>query len=71
MYILNNIMAKEIEYKKQGDGRDSWKITNEENGECYMVYEDPNKKPTPEVDVLGLLQKLSTEELTVLKQFLK
>lgn len=39
-------MEKKIEFKLQGDGRDSWIITNiDDNGNIiskYMVYENPN-----------------------------
>ena len=38
-------MRKEYTYKLQGDGRDSWKVSEyDENDElisAYMVYEDP------------------------------
>jgi hypothetical protein len=41
-------MRKEYKYKLQGDGRDSWIVTEfDENNELinkYMVYEDPNKQ---------------------------
>lgn len=40
-------MEKQITYKKQGDGRDSWRIDEIENESVinsYMVYEDPNKQ---------------------------
>lgn len=70
-------MTKEIRYKLQGDGRDSWEICeyNEDNIliSKYMVYEDPNEKPIPDVDVIGLLTKMkqdSPEEFEKLKQLL-
>lgn len=38
-------MRKEYEYKLQGDGRDSWTVTEYNNLNeaisVYMVYEDP------------------------------
>ena len=39
-------MKKKYTYKKQGDGRDSWRVEVYENGvliECYMVYEKPKE----------------------------
>jgi len=40
-------MRKEYQYKLQGDGRDSWIVSefNDENElvNKYMVYEDPTK----------------------------
>ena len=39
-------MRKEYQYKLQGDGTDSWVVSeyneNDELVSCYMVYEDPN-----------------------------
>ena len=39
-------MRKEYQYKIQGDGRDSWTVTefndNDEVITRYMVYEDPS-----------------------------
>ena len=68
-------MAQEIIYKQQGDGRDSWTVkTIDENGDmvsCEMVYEDPNKKPIPSVDVIGIIKALSPDELNQLKALLK
>lgn len=62
-------------YKKQGDGRDSWTVTEtDDNGQLinrYMVYEDPTVKPVPNVDVIKLLQSLSPEEITQIKQILQ
>jgi hypothetical protein len=43
-------MTKEIKYKSQGDGRDSWEISEYEGDVLmnrFMVYKDPNKSPTP------------------------
>jgi hypothetical protein len=38
-------MKKEYQYKLQGDGRDSWRVTEfnefDEIISVYMVYEDP------------------------------
>jgi hypothetical protein len=37
-------MEKKYTYKKQGDGRDSWRVEIFENEvliDCYMVYEKP------------------------------
>ena len=47
LVILNVLnMRKEYQYKLQGDGRDSWTVTeyNDLNEiiSVYMVYEDPN-----------------------------
>lgn len=68
-------MTKEYVYKKQGDGRDSWTcIEKDEQGNevnRYMVYENPEVKPVPVVDVVKLLQSLSPEELTAIKEILK
>jgi hypothetical protein len=41
-------MRKEIQYKLQGDGRDSWVVSEfneiDELVNKYMVYEDPTKQ---------------------------
>lgn len=67
-------MRKEVSPKLQGDGRESWVIKEYDENDSlitsYMVYEDPNIKPIPSVDVIGIIQSLSTEELTQLKQIL-
>lgn len=67
-------MRKETTYKLQGDGKDSWAIKEYDENDIlitsYMVYEDPNIKPIPNVDVIGIIQNLSTEELSQLKQLL-
>lgn len=43
-------MVREIKYKQQGDGRDSWEI-REIEGEvlvnAYMVYQNPENLSTP------------------------
>lgn len=49
-------MEKQITYKLQGDGRDSWRIDEIENGEAvssYMVYEDPNKPIELDINLLS------------------
>lgn len=66
-------MEKQIKYKLQGDGSDSWDISEYEGDELitrYMVYEDPTVLPVPKVDVVGLLNSLSAEELSQVKQIL-
>lgn len=58
-------MENIITYKQQGDGRDSWRIDEIENGEIitsYMVYEDPNNEPVINID------SLTDEQLLKLKQ---
>lgn len=72
-------MEKIIEYKKQGNGQDSWVIKYIENGhevKCReVVYEDPNLPPKKikldniDIDTLASadLQKLANK----LKAFLK
>lgn len=68
-------MGKEYIYKKQGDGSDSWTcIETDDEGNVitkYMVYENPNAKPIPTVDVVGLLLSLKPEELQAVKELLK
>ena len=62
-------MEKIITYKEQGDGRDSWRIDEVENGEIitsYMVYEDPNKEPVIDINSLTGDQLL---KLNSLQQF--
>lgn len=62
------------EYKRQGDGRDSWTVTEtDQNGNVlnkYMVYEDPNKPAVPNVDVVALLQSLPQEQIEQIRQIL-
>ena len=43
-------MEKKYTYKLQGDGRDSWRCDEIENGivlNSYMVFESPNKEQLP------------------------
>lgn len=65
---------KTYTYKKQGDGSDSWTcIETDDEGNVitkYMVYENPNAKPIPTVDVVGLLRSLKPEELQEIKNIL-
>lgn len=66
---------KTYTYKKQGDGSDSWIcIETDDEGNVitkYMVYENPNAKPIPIVDVVGLLLSLKPDELQAVKELLK
>jgi hypothetical protein len=55
-------MANIYTYKKQGDGRDSWRV-EEPNGEVYMVYEDPTKLESLEQKAIRLSNEL--EEIIV------
>ena len=57
-------MSNKITYKKQGDGRDSWRI-EEPNGQIYMVYEDPNIS-----ELVKQFKKLSKDEIKIIKQLL-
>jgi len=66
-------MYKEFEYKKQGDGTDSWTYTewdSEAKTEMlnkYMVYEDPNT-PTKGVDMSNVdLSTMTAEQIQQLK----
>lgn len=64
-------MITEHTYKLQGDGRDSWIVSEyDENNNLvnkYMVYEDPNKpKPT----ALEAILNASPEEIEQIKQLL-
>lgn len=66
-------MTKEIKYKKQGDGRDSWEIKEYDVDKlvnAYMVYEDPNK-PVGKVDLVSILSNATPEEIAFLKEVLK
>lgn len=66
-------MTREITYKLQGNGKDSWEIKEYVGPvllNAYMVYEDPYIKPTPDVDVIGMLQKMTPEEINQIKQIL-
>jgi len=59
-------MSYTYEYKKQGDGTDSWvAIETNDKGivvNKYMVYEDPFKS-----DFIKMLEKASIEDLKFLK----
>lgn len=65
---LYRIMEKRYTYKKQGDGRDSWRCDEIEDGvivNSYMVFEDPNPKP---IDISGVdIDTLTDEQLLKLK----
>jgi hypothetical protein len=66
-------MGKTVRYKKQGTGEDSWEIIECDGDEViahYMTYEDPNKLPSPEVDIVSILMKKTPEELNQIKQIL-
>jgi hypothetical protein len=62
-------MATTYTYKRQGNGVDSWTVTEtDSNGEVtsiYMVYEDPNKKAT-----IREFEKLSTEDIASFKSII-
>lgn len=62
-------MATTYTYKRQGNGVDSWTVTEtDSNGEVtskYMVYEDPNKKAT-----IREIEKLTTEEIASFKSII-
>jgi hypothetical protein len=45
-------------YKKQGDGRDSWRVETPE-GEIYMVYEDPTNVESLEKKAIRLSSELN------------
>ena len=61
-------MEKRYTYKKQGDGKDSWRCDEIEYGvivNSYMVFEDPNPKP---IDISGIdIDTLTDEQLLKLK----
>lgn len=63
-------MEKVYTYKKQGDGRDSWRCDEIENGNIvnsYMVYEDPNSPKA--IDISGVdIDTLTDDQLLKLKQ---
>jgi len=60
-------MYREFEYKKQGDGSDSWTVsewsdeTKKELINRYMVYEDPTNPP-PKVDMSNVDLTTMTDE---------
>ena len=64
-------MRKEYEYKLQGDGRDSWIVSEyNDNNELinkYMVYEDPSKQVGT---ALQAVLSASPEEIEQIKQIL-
>lgn len=73
------MIHKEIKYKLQGNNDDSWEISEYEIFEedntgylltRYMIYEDPYKKPIPNVDVISMLKNMTSEELNEIKQIL-
>jgi len=51
-------MANIYTYKKQGDGRDSWRVETPE-GEIFMVYEDPTKVETLKEKAIRLSSELN------------
>lgn len=64
-------MRKEYTYKLQGDGRDSWVVSEyNESDELinkYMVYEDPTK---PKSTAIETILNASHEEIEQIKQLL-
>lgn len=64
-------MRKEYEYKLQGDGRDSWIVSEyNDNNELiskYMVYEDPTKQVGT---ALQAVLSASPQEIEQIKQIL-
>jgi len=56
-------------YKKQGDGRDSWRCDEIENGvilNSYMVYENPFEQK--DIDISGVdINSLTDEQVLKLK----
>jgi hypothetical protein len=64
-------MRKEYEYKLQGDGTDSWVVSEyNENDELvtrYMVYEDPTNNTG---NALKAVQSATPEELIEIKKIL-
>lgn len=62
-------MEKVYTYKKQGDGRDSWRCDETENGvivNSYMVYENPFEQKA--IDISGVdIDTLTDEQLLKLK----
>ena len=59
---------KDIKYKLQGNGRDSWEVKEYDNKgvliKAEMVYEDPNKLEVSNIDI----DSLTDEQLLKLKQ---
>jgi hypothetical protein len=64
-------MRKEYQYKLQGDGTDSWVVSEyNENDELvtrYMVYEDPTNNTG---NALKAVQSATPEELIEIKKIL-
>ena len=66
----------EYEHKLQGDGRDSWKVTEWETNKkevmlsCYMVYEDPTKEQKVDISKTDV-DTIDPKELTKLAQKIK
>lgn len=64
-------MRKEVEYKLQGDGRDSWVVSefneSDELVNKYMVYEDPTKQIGT---ALQAVLNATPEEIEKIKQIL-
>ena len=66
-------MEKIYTYKLQGDGRDSWRvdeieiIDDVEITASYMVYEDPEAKVNPAIEIL---KNSTPEEIVEIKRLL-
>ena len=64
-------MRKEYAYKLQGDGRDSWTVTEinefDEVISVYMVYDDPTKKVGT---ALQAVMSATPEEIIEIKKLL-
>lgn len=64
-------MRKEYQYKLQGDGRDSWTVSeyddNDELINKYMVYEDPTQTIGT---ALRAVLSATPEEIEQIKQIL-
>ena len=62
-------MRKEYQYKLQGDGRDSWVVTEynelDEITSVYMVYEEPNIGPA-----LKAVLSATPDEIAEIKKIL-
>lgn len=62
-------MEKVYTYKKQGDGRDSWRCEEFEGDKLvnvYMVYEDPYNQKA--IDISGVdIDSLTDEQILKLK----
>lgn len=65
-------MYKEFKHKKQGDGSDSWTVTEWETDKKkvlinkYMVYEDPTKEFTLDISKVDI-STLKPKQITELK----